>query len=57
MFKYADDNYISVNHKRLNLVRDALEEESKVMMEWLYSNYLQANPCMFHGVILKAQKR
>ena len=34
MFNYADDKYISVNHKEPKLVRDAPEEESKTMVEW-----------------------
>ena len=40
MFNYADDNYMSVNYKELKLVHDALEEESKVMVEWFNSNSL-----------------
>ena len=47
MFNYADDNYISVNHK------DALEEESKIMVEWFNSNSLQANPCKFQAILFK----
>ena len=57
MFNYADDNYISVNHKELKLVRDALEEESKVMVEWFNSNSLQANPCKFQGILFKGAKK
>ena len=43
MFNYADGNYISVKHKELKLIRDALDEESKVMVEWFNSNSLQEN--------------
>ena len=57
MFNYADDNYISVNHKELKLVRDALEEESKIMVEWFNSNSLQANPCKFQGILFKDAKK
>ena len=57
MFNYADDNYISVNHKELKLVRDALEEESKIMVEWFNSNSLQANPCKFQGILFKGAKK
>ena len=53
MFNYADDNYISANHKELKLVRDALEEESKIIVEWFNSNSLQANPCKFQGILFK----
>ena len=55
MFSYADDNYISVNHKELKLVRDA--KESKIMVEWLNSNSLQANPCKFQGILFKGAKK
>ena len=57
MFNYADDNYISVNHKELKLVRDALEEESKIMVEWFNSHSLQANPCKFQGILFKGAKK
>ena len=57
IFNYADDNYISVNHKELKLVRDALEEESKIMVEWFNSNSLQANPCKFQGILFKGAKQ
>ena len=57
MFNYADDNYISVNHKELKLVRDALEEESKIMVELFNSNSLQANPCKFQGILFKGAKK
>ena len=53
MFNYTDDNYISVNHKELKLVRDGLEEASKIMVEWFNSNSLQANPCKFQGILFK----
>ena len=57
MFNYADDNYIPENHKELKLVRDALEEESKIMLEWFNSNFLQANPCKFQGISFKGAKK
>ena len=57
MFNYADDNYISVNYKELKLVHDALEEESKVMVEWFNSNSLPANPCKFQGILFKGAKK
>ena len=46
MFNYADENYISVNHKELKLVRDALEEESKIMVEW-FNSKLSAGKSMY----------
>ena len=57
MFDYADVNYISVNHKELKLVRDALEEESKVMVEWFNSNSPQANLCRFQGILITGTKK
>ena len=56
IFIYADDNYIYVNHKNSKLFRDALQEESKVMVEWFNSNYVQANPCKFQGILFKGTK-
>ena len=43
MFDYTDDNYIFVNQKKWKIIRDVLQE-SKVMVEWLNSNSVQANP-------------
>ena len=57
MFNNADDNYISVNHKELNLVRDALEEEYKIMVDGFKSNSLQANPCKFQGILFKGARK
>ena len=54
---HVDDTCISVNHKELTLVRNALEEESKIMVERFNSNYLQANPCKFQGIFSRAQQR
>ena len=38
------------------LVCDALEE-SQIMVEWLDSNSLQANPCKFQGILFKGAKK
>ena len=54
---YADGDYIFVNHKELKLVRVALEEESKVMVDWFNSNLLQANPCKFQDILFKGAKK
>ena len=45
------------SHKELKLVRDALEEESKIMVELFNSNSLQANPCKFQGILFKGAKK
>ena len=56
IFNYADDNYISVNHKKSKLVRYALQEEYKVMVEWFNSNSVQANNVNFKALYLKVPK-
>ena len=53
----ADDNYIPLNHNKLTLVHDALEEGSTVMLEWFNSNPLHANPCKFQDIKFKSAKK
>ena len=56
MYNYADDNSISVSHKKLALLSRQLQTEAEVTFQWFLDNAMEANPTKFQGLLLKGNK-
>ena len=56
LYKYADDNWVTVHHKELTTLQGILQNEAKLMVEWFEINAMQANPDKFRGMLLKGAK-
>ena len=52
IYNYADDNSISYHHKDPNTVKDCLEQQSSIAVDWFNDNYMQANPGKFQAIVL-----
>ena len=48
---YADDNSLYACKSDMDFVIVQLEEDSKVLLEWVSNNVLKANPDKFHLLI------
>ena len=56
LHNYADDNWVTVDHKKLTTLQGILQNEAKLMVEWFEINVMQANPDKFQGMLLKGAK-
>jgi hypothetical protein len=55
LFNYADDNTISYCLSDINEVKEVLERESNILIDWFQNNKMQANPGKFQAITLSRQ--
>ena len=56
MCNFADDNYLSVAAKTVTELKNTLESESEVIINWFKNNKMIVNPEKFQAIILDKQK-
>ena len=52
IYNYADDNTLSFIHQNLDILKQVLEKESKILIEWFCENFMQANPSKFQAICI-----
>ena len=52
LYNYADDNTISYNHQNFETLKNVLEQESKILIDWFHINCMQANPEKFQAIAI-----
>ena len=50
LYNYADDNTLSHNHTDPNILKQTLEKESDILINWFNINQMQANPEKFQAI-------
>ena len=50
LYNYADDNTLSFIHKTLPVLKQVLEQESLILIQWFTNNLMKANPCKFQDI-------
>ena len=50
LYNYADDNTVAYAHRQLAVVRDVVESETKISLNWFDNNQMQANPGKFQAI-------
>ena len=53
---YADDNNLYSIGKELNIIKEKLQKDFKVVTGWLYENYMSLNPTKCHYMCLGKNK-
>ena len=51
IYNYADDDYVSVQHDELGLVKKVLKQETLQLVKWFSDNAMEANPNKFQGIL------
>ena len=49
---YADDNTLSFIHKSLNILREILQDESILLIQWFTENLMKAHPDKFQAICI-----
>ena len=49
LYNYADDNTLSFIHKNLNILKEVLQGESILLINWFTENLMKENPDKFQG--------
>ena len=52
---YADDNTLSYTHKDFNFLRNVLQEDSLILIQWFDRNFMEANPDKFQAICVGKQ--
>ena len=52
MYNHADDNTLSFIHKSLNILREILQGESILLIQWYIENLMKANPYNFQAICI-----
>ena len=52
MYNYADDNTLSFIHKSLNILREILQGESILLIQWFTQNLMKANLDKFQAICI-----
>ena len=52
MYNYADDNTLSFIHKNLNILKEILQGESILLIQWFTENLMKANPDKFQAICI-----
>ena len=55
IYNYADDNTLSYTHKDFNFLRNVLQEESLILIQWFDRNFMKANPDKFQAICVGKQ--
>lgn len=50
IYNYADDNTLSFTHSNLGVLKTVLEEESFILIDWFFKNFMKANPTKFQAI-------
>ena len=51
MYNYANDNTVVYAHKQLTVVKDVVESETQISLNWFDDNQMQANPGKFQAIV------
>ena len=52
LYNYADDNTLSFIHKNLNILKEILQGESILLIQWFTENLMKANPDKFQAICI-----
>ena len=52
IYNYADDNTLSFIHNNLAVLKKVLEEESCILIDWFFNNFMKANPTKFQAICI-----
>ena len=52
IYNYADDNTLSFIHNNLVVLKKVLEEESFILIDWFFKNFMKANPTKFKAICI-----
>ena len=52
IYNYADDNTLSFIHNNLVVLKKVLEEESCILIDWFFNNFMKANPTKFQAICI-----
>ena len=52
LYNYADDNTLSFIHKNLNILKEVLQGESILLINWFTENLMKANPDKFQAICM-----
>ena len=50
IYNYADDNTLSFIHNNLVVLKKVLEEESCILIDCFFNNFMKANPTKFQAI-------
>ena len=50
LYNYANDITVAYAHRQLTVVRDVVESETKISLNWFDINQMQANPGKFQAI-------
>ena len=53
---YADDNNLYSTRKELNVIKEKLQKDFKVVTDWFFENYMSLNPTICHYMFLGKNK-
>ena len=51
IYNYADDNTLSFIHHNL-VLKNVLENESCILIDWFFTNFMKANPTKFQAICI-----
>ena len=52
LYNYADGNTLSFIHESLNILREILQGESILLIQWFTQNLMKANPDKFQAICI-----
>ena len=55
--KYANDNNLYSIGKELDIVKEKLRKDFKVVTDWFFENFMSLNPTKFHSMYLGRNKK
>ena len=55
--KYADDNNLYSIEKELDIIKEKLRKDFKVVTDWFFENFMSLNPAKFHSMYLGRNKK
>ncbi|MCW4342517.1 MAG: reverse transcriptase family protein [Candidatus Thiodiazotropha endolucinida] len=50
LYNYADDNTLSFIHKNFTVLKQVLEQDSLILIQWFTNNLMKANPSKFQAI-------
>ena len=52
IYNYADDNTLSFIHNNLAVLKKVLDEESCILIDWFFTNFMKANSTKFQAICI-----
>ena len=52
IYNYADDNTLSFIHANIEVLKKVLEDESCILIDWFFKNFMKANPSKFQAICI-----